>query len=170
MTGLFGLFALLQGVMAPAGSSAAEEIFLTTDRGTYTVPVRLNNAITLPFTIDTGAASVVIPADVASTLLRTGTLSQRDFIGRTTAVIADGSTLPSFRVVLHEVRVGNQSVQNVLASILPAKGDPLLGQSFKIAALDARLSAECAHRERGATASIRGHTHSSYTHAGGSGG
>jgi hypothetical protein len=44
--------------------------------------------------------------------------------------MADGSKLPSVRFVLREVRIGNQSARNVVASVSPARGEPLLGQSF----------------------------------------
>lgn len=108
----------------------AEEIPLGSHGNTYSVPVRLNDAITLNFVLDTGAADVAIPGDVVSTLLRTGTLTESDFVGRATYVLADGSKLPSLRFVLREVRVGNQSVRNVVASVTPVRADPLLGQSF----------------------------------------
>ncbi len=36
-----------------------------------------------------------IPADVASTLVRSGTIAEADFIGDQTFILADGSTVPS---------------------------------------------------------------------------
>src|SRR5208337_2315877 len=36
----------------------------------------------------------------------------------------------SKRFLLHEVRVGDHVVRNVIANVAPVKGDPLLGQSF----------------------------------------
>src|SRR5690242_10937685 len=42
--------------------------------GVYTVPVRINDALTLDFTVDSGASDVSIPADVFLTLARTGTI------------------------------------------------------------------------------------------------
>ena len=42
--------------------------------GVYVVPVLINNAITLDFIVDSGAADVSIPADVVMTLMRTGTI------------------------------------------------------------------------------------------------
>ena len=47
--------------------------------GNYTVPVRINDALTLPFVVDSGASSVVIPADVFLTLNRTGQLIKTTF-------------------------------------------------------------------------------------------
>jgi clan AA aspartic protease (TIGR02281 family) len=117
-------------MLAVIRPAASEEVQLVSHGGTFSVAVRLNDSISLNFILDTGATDVAIPADVVSTLLRTGTLTERDFVGRVTYVMADGSKLPSLRFVLREVRVGNQSARNVVASVSPIRGDPLLGQSF----------------------------------------
>jgi hypothetical protein len=60
-------------------------------RGGYTVPVVINEEITLNFVIDSGANLVTIPADVVSELVRAGTLKDTDFIGQGTFQLADGS-------------------------------------------------------------------------------
>jgi clan AA aspartic protease (TIGR02281 family) len=114
----------------PASRSAAESIQLEPRHGTYTVSARINDQLTLPFIIDTGASNVVIPSDVASTLIRTGTVTTSDFIGTGLSILADGSKLPSLRLRLRELKVGDHTVRNVTASVVPAKGELLLGQSF----------------------------------------
>lgn len=114
----------------PPAASAGDEVSLTEKGGTYLVPVRINDAITLDFTIDSGAADVLIPADVAMTLFRTKTLSSGDFLGQRTYVLADGSRLPSARFTLRQLRVGSHILLNVTASVGPASSEPLLGQSF----------------------------------------
>jgi len=124
------LGALVTLADAQIRTATAGEITLVSRGGTYEVPTRLNDAFTLNFILDTGASDVVIPADVVSTLLRTGTLTERDFIGRTTHVLADGSKLPSLNFRLREVQVGSTVIRNVVASASPAQGQPLLGQSF----------------------------------------
>jgi hypothetical protein len=55
--------------------AVAEDVQLKQLGGTYAVPVAVNAAITLDFMIDTGASDVSVPADVVSTLLRTGTVA-----------------------------------------------------------------------------------------------
>jgi predicted aspartyl protease len=72
----------------------------------------------------------VIPVDVALTLMRAGALKRSDFIGHTSYRMANGSEEISDVVVLRDVRVGDHIVRNVRASITPAQGEPLLGQSF----------------------------------------
>jgi hypothetical protein len=67
---------------------------LKTHNGTYVVPVLVNDTIPLDFMIESGATHVVIPADVVSTLFRTGTVRTTDFIGNQTSVLADGSNSP----------------------------------------------------------------------------
>jgi clan AA aspartic protease (TIGR02281 family) len=107
-----------------------EEVQIKRQGGAYYVPVRINDTITLPFLLDTGATNLVIPADVAMTLVRAGALRGSDFIGKSTYSMANGSQGVSDEVVIREVRVGDHMVRNVSASITPLEGEPLLGQSF----------------------------------------
>jgi uncharacterized protein/predicted aspartyl protease len=118
------------GAGPTAAPSGTEDITLKKIGGVYVVAVRINQAITLDFIVDSGASDVLIPADVAMTLARAGTIAKGDFIGDQFYKIGDGSTLKSERFILRELRVGSQVVQNVVASIGSVKGEPLLGQSF----------------------------------------
>ncbi len=108
----------------------AQTIQLQPHAGGYLISGRVNGAISLDFVLDTGATDVLIPDEAAQALARAGTLTAGDFIGTRTYVLADGSRVPSKRVILRELRVGDQSVANVTASIGPARSRPLLGQSF----------------------------------------
>ena len=56
--------------------------------GVYVVPVLINGAVTLKFVIDSGAGDVSIPADVVLTMIRAGTLTDADFIGQRTYLLA----------------------------------------------------------------------------------
>jgi hypothetical protein len=107
-----------------------QEVTIERHGDTYRVPVRINDTITLPFLLDTGASDLVIPADVALTLIRAGALASGDFIGKSRYRLANGSEEVSDLVVLREVQVGEHAVRNVTASISPIRGEPLLGQSF----------------------------------------
>jgi clan AA aspartic protease (TIGR02281 family) len=123
------LVVLLLLLSAP-GSASAETIRLEMDGGTYVLPVQINEAMSLAFVLDSGASDVAIPAGVADRLLRSGTVTQKDFVGTSTYMLADGSMLPSARFILHTVRIGNHVVRDVVASVGPAGGTLLLGQSF----------------------------------------
>jgi predicted aspartyl protease len=94
------------------------------------VPVRINDTITLPFLLDTGAGDLAIPVDVALTLIRAGALRNGDFLGRRSYQVATGAEQIGDVVSIREVQVGEHVVRNVTASITPAEGTPLLGQSF----------------------------------------
>ena len=112
------------------GQPQVYQIPMQIEGGTYVVPVLINQAITLNFTVDSGAADVNIPADVVITLKRTGTLKDSDFLGEKTYVLADGSKvhLQTFRI--KSLKVGNKVLENVLGSVASVKGSLLLGQSF----------------------------------------
>lgn len=111
-------------------AASAEEIPLVKQGGVYTVPVRLNDVITLDFIIDSGASEVQIPADVAMTLIRAGTIAEPDFLPGQTYTLADGSSVKSGRFMLKTLKVGSYSVNAVAATISNIEGPLLLGQSF----------------------------------------
>jgi clan AA aspartic protease (TIGR02281 family) len=115
---------------SPPLAGGAQEVKIERHGDTYRVPVRINQTITLPFLLDTGASDLVIPADVALTLIRAGALTSGDFIGKSRYSMANGSEQVSDLVLIREVQVGEHVVRNVTASISPPQGEPLLGQSF----------------------------------------
>jgi predicted aspartyl protease len=98
--------------------------------GVYVVPVRFNDSITLDAIVDSGASDVSIPADVVLTLMRAKTITQADFLGQQTYILADGSKVPSQQFRIRSLKVGNKTVENVIASIASVNGEILLGQSF----------------------------------------
>ena len=116
--------------LVAAGRSGTLTVPLQLEGGTFTVPVSINDKLTLNFVLDSGASDVSIPADVVSTLTRTGTLGAGDFLGSKTYVLADGSTLPSKTFRIKSLKLGEKTIENVTGSIAPAAGYPLLGQSF----------------------------------------
>jgi tetratricopeptide (TPR) repeat protein len=109
---------------------ASISVAMRIEGGTYVVPVLINNAITLDFIVDSGASDVSIPADVVSTLVRTGTLKDSDFLGQKTYVLADGSTVPSQTFRIRSLKVGDKILENVYGSVASSQGSLLLGQSF----------------------------------------
>jgi hypothetical protein len=128
------LGALFGGVVAAAlfaGLTRADEVALEASAGQpYKVPVTVNGAVTIKFVVDSDAHDIQIPADTVLTLMRSGTLSASDFIGNQTYTLADGRTIQSRRFTLHEVRVGNLILRDVVANVGPVTGMALLGQSF----------------------------------------
>lgn len=115
---------------SPTRGSDQAVVPMVSDGGTFAVAVTINNQLTLKFVVDSGASDVSIPTDVVSTLVRTGTITDADFLGSRTYKLADGSTVPSQRFLIRSLRVGNRTLENVTASIAPIAGQLLLGQSF----------------------------------------
>jgi clan AA aspartic protease (TIGR02281 family) len=113
---------------APAGHT--EEVALKAEGGELLVPVVINDSVKLDFMLDSGASVVTIPADVAMTLIRTGTLTRDDYLGRQTFQLADGRTVPSTILRIRTLKVGDIVVHDVQASVTDAKGSLLLGQTF----------------------------------------
>ena len=97
--------------------------------GNFLVPGIVNNVMTLNFTVDSGASIVSIPADVVATLKSTGALSDKDFVGRITMGLADGSRVSSDTFRLRSLAVGDWLVQDVTASVSPA-GAPITWSDF----------------------------------------
>lgn len=117
-------------VSAQGEQSPGFEVRLEKQGGVLLVPAVINGSIVLRFVIDSGASDVSIPADVVSTLWRTGTLADTDFAGTRTYVLADGSTIPSATFRIRSLRVGDRVLENVSGSVAPLQGSLLLGQSF----------------------------------------
>jgi clan AA aspartic protease (TIGR02281 family) len=114
----------------PEVVNAPEIIPMIAQGGTFVVPVLINKAITLDFTIDSGAADVSIPSDVVSTLIRANTINDTDFTGTKTYVLADGTEVPSKTFTIKSLKIGSAVVDNVDGSVASEKGSLLLGQSF----------------------------------------
>ncbi|MSP03512.1 MAG: hypothetical protein EXR07_21095 [Acetobacteraceae bacterium] len=111
-------------------SGEQSEIPLQKRGGTFVVPVLLNNAISLKFTIDSGASDVSISSDVLSMLMKSGTLDKSDFIGKQTYRLADGSRVTNDTFRFRVLRVGDREVRDVVGSVSNGDGSLLLGQSF----------------------------------------
>ena len=89
------------------------------------VNVRLNNAVTAPFLLDTGASDVLIPQSVADRLgLQIGPDT------RTKRYSTANGMVEHSVVMLRSVSLGKASVENVPASVSPSMDVGLLGLSF----------------------------------------
>ncbi len=121
------LVAILTGMSAAV--PAEERIPVAATGGVYTIPVGINGAVTLSFILDTGASTVLIPADVALTLMRTGTISESDIGETMQAVLADGSVVEKLQVNLRSLQIGSVTLHNVEAIVGGHTSSLLLGQS-----------------------------------------
>lgn len=121
---------VMLALLLACGIAHTESIPLIHEHGTFLVPVVMNNRISRNFTIDSGAADVSIPADVFSTLSRTGTVTKSDLLDRRQYELADGSKQWEQRFRIRSLRVGSLELRDVIASVAPSGATLLLGQSF----------------------------------------
>jgi clan AA aspartic protease (TIGR02281 family) len=122
--------AKLTAKWSDAGLGRIHVIRVAAESGDFVVPVAINEEITLKFIVDSGAAEVSIPGDVASILMRTGSLKLADVGDEQAYRLADGSEMISKTITLRSLKVGDVVVENVRATIAPAEGKLLLGQTF----------------------------------------
>jgi clan AA aspartic protease (TIGR02281 family) len=115
---------------ASAATNAKRFVPMLQEGGVYKIPILINNNITLNFIVDSGATDVTIPADVVTTLIRAGTITQADFIGARTYTLADGSTTSLRTFHIRSLKVGDIVLEDVTCSVANEAGDLLLGQSF----------------------------------------
>jgi clan AA aspartic protease (TIGR02281 family) len=116
----------------PAELSGHPNIISLSRKGNlFEVPITLNGVLTLNFIIDSGASDVVLPSDVVSTLIRTGTIGDKDFVGSNEYTPADGSRIQSRVFLIRELTVGKIKFENVRAAVSESIDSPLLlGQSL----------------------------------------
>jgi len=105
-------------------------VLLASKAGILVAPAVLNNAIKLNFFVDSGATDVSIPADLFSSMVRSGAISEADITGSRKFIDANGDSSKSTTFILRSLKVGNVEVSGVEASVSPLKGPLLLGQSF----------------------------------------
>jgi predicted aspartyl protease len=120
--------------VANGGASAALQRMATTlvdnGRGDLSVFGTVNGTMPVQFILDSGAAMVSLPQDIADQMLRDGSLTPADYAGNVITTIADGSEHPQPTYALRSVTVGNQTATNVTCMIGPPGTNPLLGQTF----------------------------------------
>ena len=111
-------------------NTSGSEVPLIESGSVYEVPVLVNGVLKINFIIDSGASDVAISPDVALTLVRTGTITDADWLPGANYRFADGSIAKSERFNLRSLRIGNRTLKSVSCSIGNSIHAPmLLGQS-----------------------------------------
>lgn len=99
---------------------------LKSKNGLIEVPIVLNDVLRINFIFDSGASEVSLSPDVALTLLRTGTISENDWLLDQVYTFADGSKAKSKRFLIKKLIIGNQTLTNIEASISKSIEAPML--------------------------------------------
>lgn len=109
--------------------SAQVTITMEQEAGVYKVPCVVNGA-KMKFIFDTGAATVCLSESMAEYLLDNDYISQDDFIGVGTSMVADGRTVNNLQVILKDIEICGLHLKDVEASVVEGQRAPLLlGQS-----------------------------------------
>ncbi len=98
--------------------------------GVFVLPATINGTSTAYFIVDSGASNVQIPEELAEEMKRNGTLTEADSLGQRRFTLADGSGLQQRIVRLRSIKIGERTMENVMASVSPPRSRALLGQSF----------------------------------------
>ena len=98
--------------------------------GVFVLPATINGKAKAYFIVDSGAANVQIPEEVADEMKRNGTLADADFMGQRRFLLANGSGLQQRVFRLRTLQIGDRTMENVLAAIGAPRSRALLGQSF----------------------------------------
>ena len=98
--------------------------------GVFVLPAVINGSTRSYFIVDSGAANVQIPEEVAEEMKRVGTLAESDFLGQRRFTLADGSGLQQRVFRLKSLQIGDRTMENVLAAVGAPRSRALLGQSF----------------------------------------
>ncbi|HEV3493419.1 MAG TPA: retropepsin-like aspartic protease [Reyranella sp.] len=98
--------------------------------GVFVLPATINGSTKSYFIVDSGAANVQIPEEVAEEMKRAGTLTESDFLGQRRFTLADGSGLQQRVFRLKSLQIGDRTMENVLAAVGAPRSRALLGQSF----------------------------------------
>lgn len=99
------------------------------ENGILKIPVIING-VELYFIFDTGASLITISNREASFLYKNGKLMEKDLIGRSQFIDANGDISEGTIINLTSVRIGNRELQNVQACVIEGQNAPLLfGQS-----------------------------------------
>ena len=118
---------LLTTVMSCNGQDKAVTLEKDSISKILTVKCTLNDVITIPMIVDTGASITTIPMHVAQTLIDTGTLTPTDYIGKSKYVLADGSIVENYKVRLASLKLEGHEFKNVTICIGKGGAPLLLG-------------------------------------------
>ena len=111
-------------------SVLTENVPIRKEGGIFWLDVTFNGKVTKPMAFDTGASTVLLPAEFASEIgLKTGPDDPE-----VECQVADGSVVKARASTIPVMRVGQFTVQDVPCVVMPASKKevpPLLGQTFQ---------------------------------------
>ncbi|MFD2933438.1 retropepsin-like aspartic protease family protein [Spirosoma flavum] len=109
--------------------SGSTEVVMEKANGVYKVPVIINGT-PMKFILDTGASLISISTTEAEFMVKQGTITETDAVGKSQFQDANGNISPGAVIRLKSVQIGDRVLENVNANVVSnAKAPLLLGQS-----------------------------------------
>lgn len=121
---------LLSVIIYPCESFSQEIIQMEKSKsGILTIPCEVND-LKLNFIFDTGASDVHLSIVEAAFMLKNGYLSEKDFIGNSNYLLADGAIKENAIINLRKIKIGTIVLSNIKACVSSnIAASLLLGQS-----------------------------------------
>src|SRR5258707_1832830 len=98
--------------------------------GVFVLPAVINGGTRSYFIVDSGAANVQIPEEIAEEMRRAGTLAESDFLGQRRFTPADGRGLQQRVFPLKSLPIRGRATEDVLGAVAAALRRALLGERF----------------------------------------
>lgn len=102
-----------------------QSIYLTEEMNMKFLTASINNK-NYKFLLDTGASNVVINKAILSELIESGYLTRDDYLGKSTAEIADGSIIECDDWKIPKLKIGTNLVENIIVSVVNSDENMLL--------------------------------------------
>ena len=100
---------------------------IKTKSGVFEISVGINDIMKMNFILDSGASEISISSDIASVLLRSGTIDESNILEPVEYRIADGTVVTYQRLRLPKIELeGGVVINDVVASVSNSAGAPLL--------------------------------------------
>jgi clan AA aspartic protease (TIGR02281 family) len=110
------------------GANKFDEVPIVDLRMGYNVKIGFGD-VDRYFMIDSGASDVIINSKLEKVLLEAKEITAENYRGFSEYILADGSTIQCQMLMIDSLKIGNFTVHNVEAAIIP-DGSLLLGQSL----------------------------------------
>lgn len=119
------LLALLTIVIPVVSIQAQTIIQMVEDKGVYKIPCEING-LKVKMVFDTGAAAVSLSQSLAEMMLDNNYISISDFIGKSKSLTADGRIIDHTEILLHSLKIGDITINDVIAVVINSQDTPLL--------------------------------------------
>jgi predicted aspartyl protease len=106
-----------QGDVEVTTYTPVSQVQLVRNKGYYEIPVELNGALKVYSLFEEGASDITISPDVALTLVKSGTITDRNWLTGPQFDFADGTVARSERFRLNSVKIGTKIISDVTCSI-----------------------------------------------------